>query len=150
MPTRKELLQTKIDTNLESGTNITAVEHRDVESSIMNAAIPSNRGWFSVLDIQTTPIGTVLNRSGDIISATVINQVNVSVVSVYLATSMISNNYMVKIYIEGIGLDMNLDSTILCPTFRVISPTNLYINIKEFQTVVQGLKFHLEVVSLDY
>lgn len=150
MPTRKELLQTKIDTNLESGTNITAVEHRDVESSIMNAAIPSNRGWFSVLDIQTTPIGTVLNSAGDIISATVINQVNVSVVSVNLTTSMISNNYMVKIYIEGVGLDMNLDSTILCPTFRVISPTNLYINIKEFQTVVQGLKFHLEVVSLDY
>ena len=47
MPTRKELLQTKIDTNLESGTNITAVEHRDVESSIMNAAIPSNRGFFT-------------------------------------------------------------------------------------------------------
>jgi|694.fasta_scaffold127471_2 hypothetical protein len=150
MPTRKEILQTKINTDLATGTNITASEHRGVESAIMNATIPANRGFFQTLDVQGTSVGTNLTCFGDITAATVIQSANVSSVSVYVATSMLNTNYMVRIHIQSIGTDNNQDATILCPTFITVSPTNFYINIKEPTGASQNLRFHLEVVSLDY
>jgi hypothetical protein len=151
MPTRKELLQTKINTNLESGTSITAIEHRDVESSIMNATIPANRGWFTGLDVGGTPVGTNLVCGGDITAAVVINTVDVSIVSVTFATSMINTNYMVRTHVQSTGADQNLDAGGGCPTFRAISSTNAYIGIKELgEEGAQNLRVHLEVVSLDY
>jgi hypothetical protein len=151
MPTRKEILQTKINTDLATATSITAAEHRGVESAIMNAAIPVNRGWFSGLNINDTIIGTNLPVSGDITVTLVLRQVDVSIVSVYFATSMITNNYIVKAYIESTGSDPNLDAGGACPTFKVISPTNAHIAIKEVGEVgAQNIKIHLEVVSLDY
>ena len=149
MPTRKELLQTKINTNLESATNITAYRHRDVESSIMSAAIPVNRGFFSGLDVQGTPVGTNLTVSGDITAALVIAQENFSGISVYFATSMITTNYLVRIHVQSAGADQESDTSIYCPTFRVISPTNVYINIREVGGA-QNIIVHLELVSLDY
>ena len=150
MPTRKELLQIKINTDLASGTNITAAKHRDVESSIMNAAIPANRGYFTGLDVNGTPVGTYLSVGGDITQAVVLRQVDVSVVSVYF-TSMINTNYIVKIHVQSTGADQNLDAGGGCPTFRAVSATNAYIGIKELgEQGTQNLRFHLEVVSLDY
>ena len=150
MPTRKEILQTKINDDLATGTSITAAEHRGVESAIMNAAIPVNRGWFSGLNINDTIVGTYLPVSGDINIALVIRQIDISIISVYF-TSMITNNYIVKAYIESTGSDPNLDAGGACPTFKVISPTNAHIAIKEVGEVgAQNIKIHLEVVSLDY
>jgi hypothetical protein len=149
MPTRKEILQTKIDTDLATATSITATEHRGVESAIMNAAIPANRGFFTGLDVQGTPVGTNLSVGGDITAAVVISQENFSGISVYFATSMITTNYIVRIHVQSAGSDQESDTSIFCPTFRVISPTNIYINIRE-QGGFQNLRVHLEVVSLDY
>jgi len=149
MPTRKEILQTKIDTDLATGTSITAAEHRGVESAIMNAAIPANRGWFTGLDVEATPVGTNLTRGGDIASATVTNQVNVSIVSVYFTTSMINTNYIVKIHVQSAGSDISADAAIFCPTFRIIDASNVWISIKD-EAGTQNLRFHLEAVSLDY
>lgn len=150
MPTRKEILQTKINTDLATATSITAAEHRGVESAIMNAAIPVNRGWFSGLNINDTIVGTYLPVGGDITQALVTRQIDISIISVYF-TSMITNNYIVKAYIESTGSDPNLDAGGACPTFKVISPTNAHIAIKEVGEVgEQNIKIHLEVVSLDY
>ena len=152
MPTRKEILQTKINTDLATGTTITAAEHRGVESAIMNAAIPTNRGWFSGLDVQGTVIGTNLNIGGDITSATVINTAIHSTISVFFATSMITANYIVKIYIESIPTNnqqISDNASILFPVFTVIDSNNVWIYIKDIQGV-QNLKFHVEAVSLDY
>ena len=150
MPTRKEILQTKIDTNLASGTSITAIEHRDVESSIMNAAIPANRGWFTGLDVTGTAVGASLTCGGDITSAVILTITDYSTVSVFFATSMINTNYIVRICIESKGSNAAADAAILYPTFRAISATNAYISIREPFGANQNLKFHLEVVSLDY
>ena len=150
MPTRKEILQTKINTDLATGTSITAAEHRGVESAIMNAAIPANRGFFTGLDVSGTAQGTTLTCGGDITSATVsVLTSTYSTISVTFATSMINTNYIVKIFIEGLGVDAS-DSAILYPTFRIINATNTYITIREPFGTGQNLKFHLEVVSLDY
>jgi len=147
MPTRKELLQTKINTNLESGTSITAIEHRDVESSIMNAAIPSNRGWFTGLEVGGTT--GPLTVGGDVLSA-VAYLSSGSYVTVTFATSMINTNYFIRISIQSLGADAANDDLILCPVFRVISATTAEIWIRETASVGQNLRFHLEVVSLDY
>lgn len=152
MPTRKEILQTKINTDLATATSITAAEHRGVESAIMNAAIPVNRGWFTGLDVQGTPIGTNLSFGGDVTAAVIVNTAVYSAISVYFATSMITANYIVKIYIESIARDGDWQSnnaSILFPVFRVIDSNNAWIYIKEIQGI-QNLKFHVEAVSLDY
>ena len=150
MPTRKELLQTKIDTNLASGTSITAVEHRDVESSIMNAAIPANRGWFSGLNVLDTPVGTGLVCGLDITSAVVASTINFSSVLVSFTTPMPNLNYIVKIYIQSTGNDVNIAAGIGCPVFRINSVDSVYIDIKEIIGGDSTITVHLEVVSLDY
>ncbi len=150
MPTRKEILQTKINTDLATGTSITAAEHRGVESAIMNAAIPANRGWFTGLDVQGASVGTSLDRGGDITSATIITVTDYSTISVFFDTPMLNTNYMVKTHIESKGENPFYDAAILYPIFKVITANNVYISIREPFTSIQNLKFHLEVVSLDY
>jgi hypothetical protein len=150
MPTRKEILQTKINTDLATGTSITATEHRGVESAIMNAAIPANRGFFTGLDVTGTAVGTNLTCGGDITAAVVLTVNDYSTVSVYFATSMINTNYIVKICIQSQGINAAADAAILYPTFRAIDATNAYISIREPFGTGQNLKFHLEIVSLDY
>jgi len=149
MPTRKEILQTKINTDLATATSITAAEHRGVESAIMDAAIPANRGFFTGLDAEGTPVGTNLSYGGDITAALVINQANFSTISVYFATSMLNTNYIVKTYIQSIGSDTSADAAIFCPVFRVIDANNFWISLKD-EAGTQNLRVHLEVVSLDY
>ena len=150
MPTRKEILQTKINTDLATGKSIRALEHRGVESAIMNAAIPVNRGWFSGLDVVGTAVGTNLTCGGDITVALVLTTADYSTISVYFATSMINTNYIVRICIQSIGSNAAADAAILYPTFKPIDATNAYISIREPFGTGQNLKFHLEVVSLDY
>ena len=96
-----------------------------------------------------TPVGTYLPVSGDITTALVIRKDDLSVISVYFATSMMNTNYIVKIYIQGTGSEITADSAIFCPVFRVQDANNFWISIAE-EGGGQNLKVHLEVVSLDY
>lgn len=146
MPTRKETLQIKIDTNLASGTSITAIEHRDVESSIMNASIAINRGWFTGFDVGGA--GTLV-VSGDVVSAISTIPTTDTKVTVTFATSMIDTNYFIKIYVQSMG-DGNLDNEIYCPVFKILSATTAEIWFKEIGGLIQNLKVHLEAFSLNY
>jgi len=147
MPTRKQLLQTKIDTNLESGTSITAAEHRDVETSIMNAAIPVNRGGFFLGNV-IGPTGD-LEKYGDLTYANATTN-NGTCITVHFTTSMITTNYVIKIYMQGSGTNGYDDAWVLCPIFKILSTTVAEIWIREPSNSTQSLRFHLEVVSLDY
>ena len=149
MPTRKQQLQTLIDINLESGTSITAAEHRSVETSIMIAAIPSNRGWFSGIDVLNSGPG-YLTCSGDITSAYVTSTGGLTSIDVYIQTSMENTNYMVKIYPESQAEEYYYDAAVLSPVFRIITQERFLVVIREADPGFQNLKFHLEVVSLDY
>ena len=151
MPTRKEILQTKINTDLATGTSITAAEHRGIEFAITNATIPVNRGWFTALDVNGTAIGTNLTCGGDVTLAVIVNTANYSSVSVYFATSMINTNYIVKIHVQSLNTtDPHLDAACFNPVFRIIDATNVHINIKEFVSGTQNVRIHLETFSLDY
>ena len=147
MPTRKEILQTKINTDLATGTSITAAEHRGVESAIMNATIPVNRGGFYLGDVQTNT-GS-LSVFGDIISANAVNDF-ASIITVNFATSMNDNNYMIKIFAESMGTDVYRDVAIFCPIFKIINSSSAKIIFKEPYNESQNIKVHLEVVSLNY
>ena len=149
MPTRKQQLQTLIDTNLESGTSITAAEHRSVETSIINAAIPANRGWFSGIDVLGSGPG-YLTCSGDITSAYVTSIGGLTSIDVYIQTSMENTNYMVKIYPESQATDYFYDASVLTPIFKITTQQRFLILIREADGGIQNIKFHLEVVSLDY
>ena len=147
MPTRKEILQTKINTDLATGTSITAAEHRDVESSIMNATIPVNRGGFF--------LGNVIGTEGDLVKYGDLTYANATTnngtaITVHFTTSMITTNYVIKIYIQGTGTNGYDDAWVLCPIFKILSPTVAEIWVREPSNSTQSLKFHLEVVSLDY
>ena len=145
MPTRKEILQTKINTDLATGTNITAAEHRGVESAIMNATIPVNRGGFYLGNVQSAT-GS-LSVFGDIISANAVNNF-ASIITVNFA-SMNDNNYMIKIFAESMGT-MYQDVAVFCPMFKIINNSSANIIFKEPYNEVQNIKVHLEVVSLNY
>ena len=145
MATRKEILQAKIDTDLATGTSITAIEHRGVESAIMNASIPVNRGFFTGLDVQGST-GS-LTVGGDISSA-VASVPSDSKVLVTFATSMINTNYFIRINIQSMG-DANADNDIYCPVFKILTATTAEIYIREISGA-QNLRFHLEAISLDY
>jgi len=147
MPTRKEILQTKINTDLATGTSITAAEHRGVESAIMNAAIPANRGGF-VLGNVIGPTGD-LSRYGDLTYANATTN-NGTCITVSFATDMLNTNYIIKIYIQGEGTNGYDDAWLLCPIFKILSSTTAEIWIREPSNSTQTIKFHLEVVSLDY
>ena len=150
MPTRKQQLQTLIDTNLESGTNITAAEHRSVETSIMNAAVPANRGWCSGVDINGSGPGFLI-CSGDIDSAYVTSIGNLTTIDVIMKTPMGNTNYMVKINLESQATDYFYDASLLVPVFKIITQERFYILNRELPAGgLQNIKFHLEVVSLDY
>ena len=146
MPTRKEILQTKINTDLATGTSITASEHRGVESAIINASVPVNRGGFFLGNIQS--VTGALSIFGDITSANAANDF-ASIVTINFATSMNDNNYMIKIFPESMGT-MYQDVASLCPMFKIINSSSAYIIFKEPYNETQSIKVHLEIVSLNY
>ena len=146
MPTRKELLQTKIDTDLATGTSITATEHRGVESAIMNASLPVNRGFFTGLDIGGTT-GS-LTVGGDITSA-IATVSSGSYITVTFATSMIDTNYFIRTSLQSMGTT-TIDDLAFCPVFKVLTATTAEIWIRESTGGAQNLRFHLEAISLNY
>lgn len=138
---------TLINTKLASASNITATEHREVETAILNYAQTQNNyvGYMTGVNLPV-PDGTSLAVSGDIASAVGTAS---SGVLVTLTTPMPSTNYYVRFYVESLG-SYSDDKEIYCPSFKKLSTTQFYyIQEEPGAGPTQNLRIHVEVISLD-
>jgi hypothetical protein len=138
---------TLINTNLASATNITAEEHREVETALLDYAQTQNNyvGYMTGVNLPV-PNGTSLAVSGDIASAV---GTAGSGVLVTLTTPMLTSNYYVRFYIESLG-SYSQDKEIYCPSFKKVSASQFYyIQEESGSGITQDLRVHVEVISLD-
>lgn len=140
-------LTTKINTDLATGTSITAVEHRGVEQAIVDSLAPYNRGTITLGDFPLTV--KTYTRSGDI-SAAVCSDLTTGILCT-MDNAMPSTNYLVRLYIESLGV-MWQDVQVYNTGFKVVSTTQFRFHIYESianGSLVQNVRMHVEVISLD-
>lgn len=135
-----------INTNLASGSNITATEHREVEIALLNYGKTQNNyvGYITGVNL---PIfnGASLTVSGGITSAVGTASDGVLIT---LITSMPSMNYYVRSYVESLGT-YSEDTQVAQVSFKKISTTQFYYRQAETGSATQNLRIHFEVISLD-
>ena len=136
-------LTTKINTDLATGTSITASEHRGVEQAIVDSLAPYNRGTITVGEIPITV--KTYTRSGDISSA-VCSTVATGILCT-MANAMPSTNYLVRLHIESLGT-LASDGVLFPPVFSIVSTTQFRFTVIEYSGS-QNIKMHVEVISLD-
>ena len=135
---------TLINTNLASGTNITAAEHRAVEIALLNYSQSKSNyvGYVTGLNPGTSGTYTV---GGGLVSA--VSADGLSTLCT-IATAMPSTNYMVKIYVESLGTAA-ADFAIFTPSFQKVSTTQFTMVLGQNGSYPMDLRVHFEVVSLD-
>jgi hypothetical protein len=136
-------LTTKINTDLATGTSITAAEHRGVEQAIVDSLAPYNRGTITVGEIPITV--KTYARSGDISSA-VCSTVATGILCT-MDNAMPSTNYLVRLHIESLG-SIATDGILFPPVFSIVSTTQFRFTVIEYGSS-QNIKIHVEVISLD-
>jgi len=136
-------LTTKINTDLATGTSITAAEHRGVEQAIVDSLAPYNRGTITVGEIPITV--KTYTSSGDISSA-VCSTVATGILCT-MTNAMPSTNYLVRLHIESLG-SIATDGILFPPVFSIVSTTQFRFTVIEYSNS-QNIKIHVETVSLD-
>jgi len=148
MATRADLT-IKINTDLATGTSITAAEHRGVEQAIVDSCKPYNAGYFVVGDIGTT-LGALTVYG--LLSATATSPyTNMSKIVVVFNTStpMPNTNYYVRMFVKSNATPAsNLD--FFPPYFTNTSTTGFDVYIREQSSgATQSLVVYFEAIPLD-
>lgn len=144
----RSALTTLIDTNLESGTSITAELHREVEQAIVDSSVPYKKGYFVLPDISGTT--GALTVGGEITSATASTPFgNMSkVVVVFSGTAMPSTNYYVRIFVRTNQNTPAQLYSVYTPYFTNTLTTGFDFYVREASSVVQSLTFYIEAVPV--
>jgi len=142
-------LKTLIDTKLATATSITATEHREVETAIVDSCKPYNAGYFVVEDIGAT-LGALTVYG--LLSATATSPyTNMSKIVVVFntATPMPNANYYVRMFVKSNATPAsNLD--FFPPYFTNTSTTGFDVYIREQSSgAVQSLVIYFEAIPLD-
>lgn len=149
MATRAEV-QTLIDTNLATGTVITALKHREVETAILNfsdVSTTSNRGFITIGDVDANSVGYNYVVGGDVNSASIVTRTaRGSVISVVLANSLPSLVYFVRTAVESLG-NIEVDNDIHPIVFK-IKTTNSFDFYVEDYGGLQNIRVYIETQSL--
>jgi hypothetical protein len=136
-----------IETNLESGTSITAEEHREVEQAIVDSSVPYKRGYFLLPDVSGTT--GALTVGGEIASATAsIPFANMSKVAVVFNTEMPSTNYYVRIFVRTEQNTAAQLYSVYTPYFTNTLTTGFDFYVREVSNLVQSLIFYIEAVPV--
>lgn len=148
-----EQIQTLIDTNLATGSNITAAEHREVESALLDYVSTFSPikcyGKIGPVDIKGS--ASTFTVTGNIVSATKLTPTgNYMPIRVVMPTGALPNtNYKVRIDIEsGTTYGGNINSDILPLMFEKVDANTFDICTKEWSNQTQDLYFHIEVVAI--
>jgi hypothetical protein len=149
MATRAEV-QTLIDTNLATGTVITAVKHREVESAILDfsdVSTTSNRGFITIGDVDTNPVGYNYTVGGDVNSATIVTRTaRGDVISVVVANSLPSTSYLVRMQIESLG-NIEADNDLHPLVFKIQTTNSFQIYIEDYGGS-QNIRVYIETQAV--
>ena len=143
-------LTTLINTNLNTGTSITAVEHRAVEQAIVDSCKPYNAGYFTLGDAAPTgSTGTLAVYGALSATASILGANTSKIILVFnTATPMPSANYYVRLFVQGLGV-FNQDSAISCPIFANPTTTQFEVYVKDNVTTTQNIRIYFEAIPLD-
>jgi len=143
-------LTTLINTNLNTGTSITAVEHRQVEQAIVDSCKPYNAGYFTLGDAAPTGSTGVLSVVGaSTATASALGANTSKIILVFnTATPMPSANYYVRLFVQGLGTS-NQDAGISCPIFANPTTLQFEVYIRDNITQVQSIRIYFEAIPLD-
>lgn len=139
-------LTSLIETNLATGTSITASEHRTVEQAIVDSCKPYNAGYFVLGDIAGTGSLTVYGLLSATASSPYTNMSKIVVVF-NTATPMPNANYYVRTFIKSNAPSANQDA--YCPYFANTSTTGFDMYIREATASAQSLTIYIEAIPLD-
>lgn len=142
-----------IATNLETGSNITAAKHREVEEAIV--------GLIGLQTVAYGRIGPIDIASGTQTSYNTTGTTFLSAVKtgqfqklqrIYVTIEsglLTSTDFKVRLDVESAGTD-NLDNDMLGVLFRKdgSSTNTFYIILEEIDQVIQSIYIHAEVVQL--
>jgi len=146
MATRADLIAL-IDTNLESGTSITAEEHREVEQAIVDSSVPYKKGYFVLPDISGTT--GALTVGGEIASATASTPfANMSKVVVVFSGTAMPTDFYVRTFVKSNSNTAQVNYDAFTPYFTNTLPTGFDFYIRESASAVQSLTFYIEVVPI--
>jgi hypothetical protein len=150
--TKQEVLDL-IATNLETGSNITAAKHREVEEAIVNYVGLSPVAYGKIGPIDIANAATSWPTTGyNIIGANRVAlsgkflQIRISIESGVLT----STNFKVRTEIESASVAPNLDNDMLGVLFRKdgSSTTTFDILLEEISPETASIFLHVEVVQL--
>jgi hypothetical protein len=149
MATKAEV-QALIDANLATGTVITAVKHREVETAILNfsdVSTTSNRGFITVGDVDANPVGHTYVVGGDVTSATVITRTSRGeVISVVVANALPSLVYFVRMAIESLG-NIEGDNDLHPLVFKIQTTNSFQFYIEDFGQT-QNVRVYIETQAV--
>lgn len=107
-----------------------------------------NIGYFTGLDVKNDSVGTNYVSSGDVQSATKVQQLDGGdLIEVVLKNSMDNNNYKLHCSIESRG-NIRYDNDIKPIVWQVLSNTRARVYIEETGGGVQNLRIHIDVIQL--
>lgn len=144
-------LTTLINTNLNTGTSITAAEHRAVEQAIVDSCKPYNAGYFTLGDAAPTgSLGTLTVYGALSATASVLSTNTSKIVVVFnTATPMPNTNYYVRLFVQGLSVNLNQDSAISTPIFANQTTTQFEVYIRDNITITQNIRIYFEAIPLD-
>ena len=136
-----------IETNLESGTSITAEEHREVEQAIVDSSVPYKRGYFVLPDISGTT--GALTVGGEIASATASTpHGNMSKVVVVFSGTPMPTDFYVRIFVKSNSNTAQVNYDAFTPYFTNTLTTGFDFYIREAASAVQSLTFYIEAIPI--
>ena len=135
---------TLINTNLASGTNITAAEHRAVEIALLNYSQAKSNYVGYITGLTPGDPGTY-TVGGGLVSAVSADGLTTLCT---IATAMPSTNYMVRIHVQSLASGA-ADFAIFTPSFDPVSTTQFNLILGQNGSYPMELRVHFEVVSLD-
>jgi hypothetical protein len=149
MATKAEV-QALIDANLATGTIITAVKHRAVETAILNfsdVSTTSNRGFITIGDVNNRPVGYTYAVGGDINSATVITRTaRGEVINVVIANALPSLVYLVRMQVESLG-SIEIDNDIHPLVFKIKTTNSFEIYVEDYGGT-QNIRVYIETQAV--
>ena len=149
MATKAEV-QTLIDTNLATGTAITALKHREVETAILNfsdVSTTSNRGFITVGNVDANPVGHTYVVGGNVTSATVTTRTSRGeVITVVVANTLPSLNYFVRMQIESLG-SIDTDNDLKPLVFKIKTTNSFEFHVQDFGGT-QNIRVWIETQSI--
>jgi hypothetical protein len=150
MATKAEV-QTLIDTNLATGTVITAIKHREVETAILNfsdVSTTSNRGFITIGDINSgRDVGFVYPVGGDVNSATLITRTaRGEVINVVIANALPSLVYLVRMQVESLG-SIEIDNDIHPLVFKIKTTNSFEIYVEDYGGT-QNIRVYIETQAV--